>query len=111
MADDEKPWFAPGYAATHAAPVYTPHLRESVWTLTKHGKRVDAELLFHGESYGWECQFLHDGVMAKARRFVLKVLALEEAEAQRHGPGRLALQGRTHIRGSDLLLSGWNCVE
>jgi hypothetical protein len=91
MADDKKPWFAPGYAATHPAPIYTPHLRESVWTLTKHGKRVDAELLFHGESYGWECQFLHDGVMAKAQRFVLKALALEEAEAPRQ---RLIAEGR-----------------
>jgi hypothetical protein len=88
MADDKKPWFAPGYAATHPAPIYTPHLRESVWTLTKHGKRVDAELLFQGESYGWECQFLHDGVMAK--RFVLKALALEEAEARRQ---RLTAEG------------------
>jgi hypothetical protein len=91
MADDEKPWLVPGYAATHPAPIYTPHLRESVWTLTKHGKRVDAELLFHGESYGWECQFLHDGVMAKAQRFVLKALALEEAEAPRQ---RLIAEGR-----------------
>ena len=36
---------------------------ERLWTLTKHGKRIDAELLFHAE-HGVEIQFLHEGVMA-----------------------------------------------
>jgi hypothetical protein len=54
--DDEIPWYAPG--ATVKPMVYTPHLRERAWTLTKRGKRVDCELLFHGESYGWEVQCL-----------------------------------------------------
>ena len=31
----------------------TPRPRERLWTLVKGGKRVDAELLFHGE-YGVE---------------------------------------------------------
>jgi hypothetical protein len=88
MADTELPWYAPGRVPTEQ--VYIPHLREHVWTLAKRGKRIDAELLFHGESYGWECQCLHDGVMAKAQRFVLKALALEEAEAQRQ---RLIAEG------------------
>jgi hypothetical protein len=53
---DEKPWFAPGHADSVEPAPYAPHLRERVWTLTKRGKRIDAELLFHGESYGSECQ-------------------------------------------------------
>jgi hypothetical protein len=32
------------------------------WALTKAGKRIDAELLFHAE-YGVEIQFLHEAVM------------------------------------------------
>jgi len=31
----------------------TPFPRERVWTLVKAGRRMDASLLFHGESYGW----------------------------------------------------------
>jgi hypothetical protein len=83
MADDEKPWFAPGLRGDHPAPIYTPHLRESVWTLTKHGKRLDCELRFHGESYGWECQCKHGGELAYGQRCIMRELALKEAEAQR----------------------------
>lgn len=44
---------------------------------------IDCELRFHGESYGWECQCLHDGVLAYGQRFVLREGALGEADAQR----------------------------
>jgi hypothetical protein len=54
-----------------------------VWTLTKRGKRIDAELLFHGESYGWECQCLHEGELAYGQRHAKKEGALREANAQR----------------------------
>ena len=51
--------------------------------MQKHGKQIDCELRFHGESYGWECQCLHDGVLAYGQRFVLREGAMAEAEAQR----------------------------
>jgi hypothetical protein len=38
----------------------------AVWTLSKNGKRIDAELMFHAE-YGVEIQFLHERVMAYGR--------------------------------------------
>jgi hypothetical protein len=79
--DDEIPWYAPG--ATVKPMVYMPHLREHVWILTERGKGIDAELLFHGESYGSELQCVHDGVMAYAQRFALREDALNGAEAQR----------------------------
>ena len=44
---------------------------------------MDCDLRFHGESYGWECQFLEDGVLLHGQRFVRHEQALEEAEAQR----------------------------
>lgn len=62
---------------------YAPRLRERVWTLSKREKRIDAEPRFHGESYGWECQCLHDGVLAYGQRFILREYALAEAEARR----------------------------
>jgi hypothetical protein len=61
---NEKPWYAPGHVADLRSEIYTPRVRESIWTLTKAGRRVDCALLFHGESYGWECQCLHDGELA-----------------------------------------------
>jgi hypothetical protein len=70
--------------------VYSPRLRERVWTLSKREKRIDAEPRFHGESYGWECQCLHDGVLAFGQRYVMKEGALREAEAQRR---RLVSEG------------------
>lgn len=79
---DETPWYAPDHpGALHGKPC-SPRPREAVWTLVKGGKRVDAELMFHGE-YGVEAQFLHEGVMAYGRRFPLRELALQEAEEHR----------------------------
>jgi hypothetical protein len=46
-------------------------------------EQVDCELRFHGESYGWECQCLHEGELAYGQRFILRELALAEADAQR----------------------------
>jgi hypothetical protein len=50
--------------------------------LTKNGKRIDAELMFHAES-GVEIQFLHQGVMAYGRRWTLREPAVHEATAKR----------------------------
>ena len=60
-------------------------------TLTKGAKRVDAELLYHGE-HGGEVQFAHEGVMSHAQRFVLREQAVREAEQQR---ARLLREGWT----------------
>ena len=35
--------------------------------MRKDGKQIDCELHFHGESYGWECQCFHEGVLAYGR--------------------------------------------
>lgn len=59
-----------------------PRPRERLWTLTKNGKRIDAELLFHAE-HGVEIQFLHEGVMAYGRRWMLRAEAVREADAKR----------------------------
>jgi hypothetical protein len=84
-------------------PFYRPNLKldvrqpkpgEHVWALFKSSRRVDCELRFHGEPYGWECQCLYGGELAYVRRFVLRAGAIEEAEAQRQrliGQGWLAV--------------------
>ena len=51
--------------------------------LRKKGKQVDCEPRFHGESYGWDVQFLYDGGLAYGRRYLMRKDAVEEAEAQR----------------------------
>ncbi len=53
---DERPWFAPGYAESLQGAGCSLRPRERLWTLVKGGKRIDAELLFHGE-HGVEVQF------------------------------------------------------
>jgi hypothetical protein len=85
MADDDKPdetpWYAPGHASAFTAKACTPRERERLWTLTKGGKRIDAELLYQGEA-GVEVQFLHQGEMTMAWRFSLRAGAIAEADAQ-----------------------------
>ena len=67
-----------------------PKTGARLWSLRKNGRRVDCELRFHGESYGWECQCLYDGELVYGRRFVMREAALHEAEAHRQ---RLSSQG------------------
>ena len=84
MADDD-------WLKLHApAPPRQPTSGEHFWSLRKNGSRIDCELRFHGEPYGWECQCLHDGELAYGQRFIRRAGALEEAEAQRQ---RLKTQG------------------
>jgi hypothetical protein len=54
-----------------------------VSTLRKNPHRVDCELKFHGESYGWECLCLYDGELAYGRRFLVRAHAVEEAKRHR----------------------------
>ena len=82
MADEEKPWYAPGHVDSLPGVACTPRPRERLWTLTKGSKRVDAELLYHGE-HGVEVQFAHEGVMAHVQRFVLREQAVREVDEQR----------------------------
>ena len=79
MDDDD--WYKPHHG--QIPPSRLPKPGEPIWTLLKNGRRVDCELRFQGESYGWEVQFLHDGVMAYGQRFIMRGGALAEAESHR----------------------------
>lgn len=74
----DEPWYSPW----HKTPPRLPKPGERIWTLQKNGRQVACELRFHGESYGWESQFLYDSVLVYGQRFVLRAGALAEAEAQ-----------------------------
>ena len=78
---NEKPWYTPGHVAARGE-TSERRRREHVWALTKGGRRIDAQLLFHPEA-GVEIQFLFDGVMAYARRCAHRADAVEEANAHR----------------------------
>jgi hypothetical protein len=67
--------------APTAAPC-KPRLREHLWTLTKNGKQIDAELLYHAD-HRVEIQFVHEGVMAYGRRWTLREQAIQEASARK----------------------------
>jgi len=77
MADDD--WYKP----------HRPPRRDSPNPVSMSGRsgrtanRSIASFGFNGESYGWECQWLHDGELAYGHLFILRELALKEAEAQR----------------------------
>jgi len=68
QADDETPaavpWFSPGYTKSLQGKMSAAKPREHVWTLVKDVRRLDASLMFQGESYGWEAQ-LPTGVQMK----------------------------------------------
>jgi hypothetical protein len=80
MPDDDA-FYSPNHARTIAPRQAKPG--EPVWSLQKNGHRVDCELRFYGESYGWECQCSYDGGMRYGQRFAVHEQALEEAECQR----------------------------
>jgi len=71
-----------------------PRPRERLWTLTKNGKRIDAELLFQGE-HGVEIHFLHEGEMRYAHRWTLRAHGIEEGTAKR----------------ADLENQGWTLID
>jgi hypothetical protein len=55
---------------------------ETLWTLTKDGKRFTCELRSLGK-YGWECQFLEDDEFLDGRRFAMRSQAIEWADLER----------------------------
>ena len=94
MADDD--WFKPNRPAP---PSRQSKPGEHVWSLRRNGKQIDCELRFHGESYGWECQCLHDGLFAHGQRFILREGAMAEAAGQRQ---RLMKEGWGPYENTDI---------
>ena len=73
------PFYKPGLVI----PPRQPRPGERLWTLQKGGRRLDGELPFHGESYGWEFQLLRDGELYAGRRYPFHRDALAFADEER----------------------------
>jgi hypothetical protein len=76
MSDDALLWNTPKPPPRAAQP------GERLWSMTKTGKRVDAELRIH-TGVGVECQFLVDGELAEGRLWANRTDALAAADAKR----------------------------
>jgi hypothetical protein len=69
-------------------PARLPRPAESLFTFVRASDRAPmaCELRFHGESYGWEAQFLERGHLLYARGgFVTRALAVQWAVMEREG--------------------------
>jgi hypothetical protein len=68
--------------STAPPPTREPALTQTLWALTKNGKRFTCELRSHGK-YGWECQFLEDEELVDGRRFAMRSQAVDWANLER----------------------------
>ena len=69
-------------------PTREPKPGEPLFAFVRASDRapMSCELRFHGESYGWEAQFLELGDLLYARGgFVTRTLAVKWAELEREG--------------------------
>jgi hypothetical protein len=74
-------------------PSYTPFgkpsaskpraIGEPLWTLRRDGVEWSCELVFRGESYGWEARVLNAGELFFSRRFILRKQASRWADEQK----------------------------
>jgi len=56
---------------------------EPLWTIRVNHVTYSAELMFHGESYGWEAQIFRETEFTMGRRFILREKAIGWAEAEK----------------------------
>src|SRR6476620_10228437 len=66
MNDERDPHYTP-FGKPQAARPRDPG--EGLWTLRRDGVEWSCELLFRGESYGWEARVLNQGELCISRRF------------------------------------------
>ena len=81
MADE--PFYSPTYMPT---PARIEKPGELLFEFIRASDRapMSCELRFHGESYGWEAQFIERGKLVYSRGgFVMRTLAVQWAELER----------------------------
>jgi hypothetical protein len=76
----EPPFYSPNYRAP-TQKLAKP--RELAWEFQQDQTTWRAELLFHGESWGWEAQIARDGDLVIGRRFDTKALAMQWVNLER----------------------------
>ena len=77
MADE---WYSPKRAPRPAA---TPKPSERLWELRKNHVTWSADLVFCGESWGWDARTWRDGEFSRSHRFLLRADAVRWAERER----------------------------
>jgi hypothetical protein len=64
-------------------PLKPPDTRETLWTCRRDGVDWSCELLFRGESYGWEARVLRDRDLVLGHRFVMRGQTVEWSKTQK----------------------------
>ena len=67
----------------HRPPARQRKPGEVVWSIRVNQENWSAELKFHGESYGWECQIFRETDFRVGRRFILREEAIGWAASER----------------------------
>jgi hypothetical protein len=81
MNDERDPHYTP-FGTRQAPRALDP--RENLWTVRRDHVEWSCELVFRGESYGWEARVLTAGELFASRRFILRGAAEQWAgEMQR----------------------------
>jgi hypothetical protein len=80
MEDGRDPSYTP-FGEQHAPK--PRDVGELLWALRKDSVEWSCELLFRGESYGWEARVLNQGELFASRRFILRDVALRWADEQK----------------------------
>jgi hypothetical protein len=80
MDDHRDPHYTP-FGKPQAAK--SPDIREALWAFRQDGVEWSGELVFRGESYGWEARVLNQGELCISRRFILREPAIHWANDQR----------------------------
>src|SRR6478752_25245 len=80
MEDQRDPHYTPFGKPRAPKP---PDVGEPLWTFRKDGWNGSCELLFRGESYGWEARVLNQGGLCISRRFIVRTAAVRWADEQR----------------------------
>jgi hypothetical protein len=73
----------PFYSPTHRPPPRQRRPGELLWTIRVNKVTWSAELRFHGESYGWECQVFRETDFTIGRRFIQREEAIAWGELLR----------------------------
>jgi hypothetical protein len=80
MEDGRDPSYTP-FGKRRAPRMLDP--REELWALRRDHIEWSCELVFRGESYGWEARVLNQGELFVSRRFIVKEPAVQWAADQK----------------------------
>jgi hypothetical protein len=85
----DEPFYAPNRKPNPAPAELKPGERLFVFVKALSGERMACDLIFQGESYGWEARFTdRTGVVFSRGAFAMKAAAVQWTEEQRKALAR-----------------------